>query len=95
MAPDEDLLTAEGCAEVLGVHVETIRRWARSGVLVPTVRKGRINRYSKLALLDAAAAPDELKQPPGPLDDDDMVALEAIVRELVEQALKEKNIVAP
>lgn len=45
----EKLINAEDAAEVLGVHPKTIIKLARDGV-VPSVRIGRLWRFSQMSL---------------------------------------------
>jgi excisionase family DNA binding protein len=58
MSSDESLLTPREVAEMLGVRVTTVSRWARTGVLKPTVRTpGGHRRYDRadvLALQESA-----------------------------------------
>ena len=58
MPPEESLLTPREVAEMLGVRVTTVGRWARTGVLKPAARTpGGHRRYDRAdvqALQEAA-----------------------------------------
>jgi len=48
MQPEETLLTPREVAEILGVRVTTVGRWARTGVLKPAARTpGGHRRYDR------------------------------------------------
>jgi excisionase family DNA binding protein len=55
MAPEPEFCTASEAAEILDVHSETVRRWAREGrldvMLLPSGRM-RFRRSTVLALLN-------------------------------------------
>ncbi len=57
---DTEMLSAQAAAAFLGVHVETIRRLARTGVL-PRMKVGRQWRFAKAALLEWAETNHEPK----------------------------------
>ncbi len=74
MTASDDVLNAQAAADLLGAHVETIRRMARKGI-IPAYKIGKDWRFRKAALLSWSQAHPGAKQQTTILvvDDDDGV----------------------
>ncbi len=53
---DAELMTVRQVADRFGVHPETVRRWERTGVIEPAVRRRGQRVYDESALMRIAAS---------------------------------------
>ncbi len=79
MRTDHTILNTQEAAELLGVHVETIRRMARKGEL-PSFKIGKDWRYQKDALLSWMEAFSQDKHSAGILVIDDDPSIRKLIR---------------
>lgn len=62
---EAQLMTIRQVADRFGVHPETVRRWERTGVIAPAVRRRGQRVYDESAMVRIAAS--VLRQPPAML----------------------------
>jgi excisionase family DNA binding protein len=81
----DEVLSAQEAAELLGAHVETIRRMARKGA-IPAYKIGKDWRFRKTALLSWSETNPATKKPIGILAIDDDARVCRLIQRFLEPA---------
>lgn len=58
-----DLIDIKEAAEILGVHVRTVRRWVKAGKMPERTKRGRQMRFGRAGIAAMAAAMSKGGQP--------------------------------